>query len=46
MYEVLNQGDRSTEDYDILSNNPTDQPTYEVINKGERLTEEYDTLEL
>lgn len=25
MYEVLNQGERSTEEYDTLSNNPTDQ---------------------
>lgn len=25
MYEVLNQDERSTEEYDILSNNPTDQ---------------------
>lgn len=25
MYEVLNQDDRSTEEYDTLSNNPTDQ---------------------
>lgn len=25
MYEVLNQDERSTEEYDILSSNPTDQ---------------------
>lgn len=39
MYEVLNQDERSTEEYDILSNNPTDQ--YVFIPKPSRILKTY-----